>query len=465
LSTPLHAPDVLVELASGPPGLARDWANTRLAVQAPDRVVALPSDTYDGALVMAAGARAALGVVRDGLQGQDTTLETALRAEQLTAMGLLPKEPDGWVDAVREAIRGDGAPRDLYLAQLLAELDALDGRSLAAASAVTGPEAEMALPALVLRYAAREGGDGPEALDPTATAVAQQLQARAVTPVGVRNVLALLGVPHLVVGDLDDEAAVVAAVAARMGVETPSHPRSKGAPRRRAQKVVRHLLDGIEGPAAAMVRAASDAEIGEARGLVAAAAWAHLRSERPPVEAVLHELAGEDRRVLAEARRAMLEADASGWTDALHTSVTDARLELCPAVLLVVDGTTAGMDAEPWLEPMLERFVRDPDIDVRSGLATTLVFARSPDRVAQLLGERATRSAGLLFARLAPTEEVLEALLGLPIPGGEDQLELYAHALAEMADPSVVPALQRVVDGGHRAGVEALARAQELLGS
>jgi len=464
LSTPLHAPDVLVELASGPAGFARDWANTRLAVRDPERVVALPEDDYDAALVMAAGARGAVTAVRQGLQGAATTLETALQCEQLTAMGLLPETQEGWPEAVREGIQGDGSPRNLYLAQLLAELDALDGGSLGAASSVTGPEAEMALPALVLRFAAQQGGGAAAALDPTAQAVAQQLAARSISPVGVRNVLALLGVPHLVVGDLEDEGAVVAAVAERMGAKVPSHPRSHGAARRRAQKVVRHLLDGVDGVVAAMVRAASDASIGEARGLVAAATWARLRAATDPVQAALHEMAAEDRRILSAARRGIHSHDEGAVENALRASVVDPRLELCPSVLLVVDWTTQ-RDAEPWLEPMLERFVRDPDIDVRAGLATTLLFARSPVRVAQLLGDRGTRSAGLLFARLAPTEEVLSALLELPMPGGADQLELYAHALAEMADPAALPALQRVVDAGHRVGVDALAHARELLGT
>ncbi len=464
MSTPLHAPDVLTELASGPAGFARDWANTRLAVRDPAQVMALPDDDYDTALVMAAGAPGAIDVVRQGLQGPATTLRAALQCEQLTAMGLLPEAPEGWPEAARDAIQRDGSPRDLYLAQLLAELGALDGDSLAAASSVTGPEAEMALPALVLRFAAQQRGDASATLDPTAHAVAQQLAARSIHPVGVRNVLALLGVPHLVVGDLEDEGAVVTAVAERMGADAPPHPRAHGAPRRRAQKVVRHLLDGVDGVVAAMIRAASGAGIGEARGLVAAATWARLRAATDPVEGALLELAGEDRRILSAARRAILDRDEEAVEKALRASVIDPRLELCPPVLLVVDWTTR-RGADRWLEPMLDRFVRDPDIDVRAGLATTLLFARSPDRVAQLLGDRGTRSAGLLFARLAPTEEVLAALLELPVPGGGDQLELYAHALAEMADPAVLPPLQRVVDAGHRVGVEALSHARALLGT
>ncbi len=461
MSTPLHAPDVLIDMASGPPGAARDWANTLLAVSDPASVRALPDDTYDSALVMASGAPAAAASVREGLEGAATTDAAALRCEQLTAMGLLPASVEGWAEATKEAIRGDGAPRDLYLAQLLAELGALDAGSLSAASQVGGAEAEMALPALVVRFAAGQGSDDPASLDPTAGAVAKQLASRSISPVGVRNVLALLGVPHLLVGDLTEEAAVVEAVAERMGKPAPSHGRPKGAPRRRAQKVVRQLLDGVPGTAAAMIRAASEVEIGEARGLVAAATWARLREEVDPLRAVTHELAGEDRRLLAEARRAAPDAD--GIDEAVASVVSDQRLELCPPVLLVLD--RAGPDgADAWLESMLSRFVRDPDIDLRTALATTLLFARSPERVASMLADRGTRSAGLLFARLVATEEVLAALLELPIPGTEDQLELYVQALSDMADPAVLPALQRVVDAGHAAGAEGLARAHRLLG-
>lgn len=461
MSTPLHAPDVLIDMASGPPGAVRDWANTLLAVTDPSAVRALPDDTYDSALVMASGAPAAAATVRQGIDGGATTDAAALRCEQLTAMGLLPVEVDGWADAAKGAIRGDGASRDLYLAQLLAELGALDAGTLSAASQVAGAESEMALPALVMRFAAGQGGDDPGALDPTARAVAEQLASRSVTPVGVRNVLALLGVPHLLVGDLTEEAAVVEAVAERMGKAAPAHARPKGAARRRAQKVVRQLLDDVPGAAAAMIRAASEAEIGEGRGLVAAATWARLREEADPLCAVTHELAGEDRRLLAEARRRA--PDAEGVDEALAAVVADQRLELCPPVLLVLD--RAGPDgADAWLEAMLSRFVRDPDIDLRAALATTLLFARSPERVASMLADRGTRSAGLLFARLVATEEVLAALLELPIPGTEDQLELYVQALSDMADPAVLPALQRVVDAGHAVGAEGLARAHRLLG-
>ena len=134
MSTLLHAPDVWADLAQHAPAETRDWANTLLAVHAPERVRGLPSDPYDSALVMAAGAAGCMDQVRDGLVGDPSDGQVALRCEQLSSMGLLPSPGEDWVALAREGIRDDGDARDLYLAQFLAELDALDGATLAAAS-------------------------------------------------------------------------------------------------------------------------------------------------------------------------------------------------------------------------------------------------------------------------------------------------------------------------------------------
>ena len=153
MSTPLHDLDVLRSLAEGPAGAGRDWANLGLAVRTPDLVQAVPEDAYDAALCMTAGAPACQARVRSGLRGAETTELTAVMAEQLSSFGLAPVGDDDWVAPLREAIRGDGSPRDLYLAQLLADIGALDGQSLAAASQVSHDDAAVGLPALVVRFA------------------------------------------------------------------------------------------------------------------------------------------------------------------------------------------------------------------------------------------------------------------------------------------------------------------------
>lgn len=455
MSTHLHDLDVLHDLASGPPGIARDWANVRLALRAPSRVTGLPEDPYDAALVMVAGAPAAAGAVRAGLRGAETTAQAAIRAEQLSAFALVPDASEDWVEALGHAIVGDGRVADLYLTQLLADFGALDGRALSAASRVSSLDATVALPALVVRFATPQGQG-----DAAAEAVVAQLKAKGSKPSVAVNVLALLGVPHLL-PSAADERGVVEQIAAWMGAPAPEARAGKGAARRRAQKWVRQLLEGVEGEAASMARALSAAELGDPTVLVASAAWIRLRTDgAAPLDAVLDQHAGEDRRLLSAARRAVSADDDAR----IRRALADPLLELCPPSLLVADRTVQDV-APHWLDDLLERYVRHPNIDLRSDMVTTLVFGRVPDRVAQLLGDRSTRTVALLFARLAGTEAVLAALLDMPVPGDGDERELYVQALAEMADPSVLPVLRRLADSdGSKAVQDAWALANALLG-
>jgi HEAT repeat protein len=104
-------------------------------------------------------------------------------------------------------------------------------------------------------------------------------------------------------------------------------------------------------------------------------------------------------------------------------------------------------------------------VDLRSDLVTTLVFGRAPDRVAQLLADSSTRTVALLFARLAATEEVLAALLDMPVPGDGDVRELYVQALAEMGDPAALAALDPIRQTDGSAAVrDAWATANAILG-
>ena len=465
MSTPLHDIDVLRSLSEGPEGLARDWANLGLAVRAPDLVQALPDDAYDAAMVMTAGAPACQAEVRRRLRGPDTSDLTAVMCEQLSSFGLSPVGDEGFATAVREAIRGDGAVRDLYLCQLLADTGFLDGDSLAAASKVTHDDALVGLPALVVRFATARGA-GAEA----AAAVVAELAGKAVAgqPHFASNLLALGGVPHLHVDGADDRE-IARKVAELMGRDDPPTVRAKGAPRRRAQRWVRELCGDLDHPGAHLLGALATRELGDPATWLAAAVWLHGRDlDRAPASAVLHEFAGEDRSLLAQARAALRsgEVDPEEAEEATLSAIACHALELCPASLFVADLAPVAGAKPQWLDQVLDRYRRSPGTDVRHDLVTTLQFARSPDRVAQLLADRSTRSAALLFARLTPTEEVLEALLEMPVPGDEYERVLYAQALAEMGTPATASALVALRAQVDRTGeiAQACARAEAIGG-
>jgi len=463
VSTPLHDLDVLRSLAEGPAGVGRDWANLGLAVRAPEAVHDLPADPYDAALTMAAGAPVAADHVRAGLRGHETTDLTAVLAEQLSAFGLAPVGDPSWAAPLREAVRGDGEVRDLYLAQLLADIGHLDGDTLAAASRVNHDDALLALPALVVRFAT-ERGSGAEA----AAAVVDELVDEPVVaqPHFAANLLALVGVPHLHVHG-DDEAARAAEVAQLMGADVPTVS-ARGAARRRAQKWVRQLTADRDEPAAHLLGALAARELGSPQTWQAAAVWLHCRDpELGAADAVLRQHAGEERSLLAAARRAIRggEVDVSEAESATRAALRAHALELCPASLFVADLAPLEGASAVWLDDVLARYQRSPGVDMRHDLITTLQFGRHPERVAQLLTDRATRGAALLFARLTPTEEVLEALLQMPVPGEENERVLYAQALAEMGSPAVAQALSSLRDQPDRTGevAAACARAEAIL--
>lgn len=462
MSTPLHDLDVLRSLAEGPPGVGRDWANLGLALRAPSLVRHLPEDPYDAALVMASGAEACRGAVREGLRGAETSELTGVLAEQLSAFGLAPvDEAEAWHAPLREAVRGDGEVRDLYLAQLLAELGGLDGDTLGAASRVDHDDAKLGLPPLVVRYATAHGAGRA-----TAEAVVGQLAGTEVAkaPHLAANALALVGVPHLHLhAHGDDDAGLARQVAELMGVADAPRVRAKGSARRRAQKWVRELVGDQDTAAAHLLHALAKHELGPPEVWIGAAVWLHLRDPSlAPVDAVLQQHAGEDRALLAAARRAV-DGD---HVDATRAALASHALELAPPTLFVADLTREGVDAA-WLDLLMERFRRAPGVDLRHDLVTTLIFGRSPDRVAQLLADRSTRDAALLFARLTATEEVLAALLDMPVPADAHPRVLYAQALAEMGSPAVAPVLAGLRDlpGVDPEIVAACQRAEAILGS
>jgi hypothetical protein len=91
---------------------------------------------------------------------------------------------------------------------------------------------------------------------------------------------------------------------------------------------------------------------------------------------------------------------------------------------------------------LFERAAATRGVDRRTDVVTAVAMAQVPDRVAGFLGERASRDLGLLHARYANTEEVLGALLELPVPAEPAPRLLYAWALCDQADRAALGPLR-----------------------
>jgi hypothetical protein len=134
----------------------------------------------------------------------------------------------------------------------------------------------------------------------------------------------------------------------------------------------------------------------------------------------------------------------------VRRGIAAASASLCPAARTLV---TVANELDDGVPPAVAYAVarsqsdRPSDLTVPGHPAYALQVASevvvAPDQVPELLRE--DRSLGLRVARFVPTTEVLEALLGLPVPAEADARVDLALALAMMAVPSVQTTLRGVV--------------------
>jgi len=402
-----------------------------LAIVAPDRFTSFPStdETFDE--VFAAGPPRLVPALIDALGAHDPCPEgLAASAATLGTFGGFPEGRSELVTALRGALRADGSEADLWIAYALASLDEADTEVLIAADRVDGPDRIWLLPSIVLTAAAKAG-----ALAETAREVAKALLAARESRV-LYAVLGALGVPTGPdVSRAGDVRSAAASGAAAAGAEPPPLESRKGSRKRRIQGAVRDLLAGVEGPAAALLRALHERDVEPRWGLmpVAVAAWLATFRETDPIGDVLHHLGGADPDRLSRAR----------------ASVTAGhRAEILDVVSRGTD-PTAGVIAMPLVnrgdselaEKVVEVLLGSAGTDVRADALASAAAWYCADRIPELLGDRGTRDLGLLMAEWTPTEEVLRALLELPVPADRDPRIQYAQSLAAMGDPAVIPLL------------------------
>ncbi|MEQ1571172.1 MAG: hypothetical protein ABMA64_36425, partial [Myxococcota bacterium] len=186
-------------LADGAPGEVRDWANTRLALRAPERMARLPTGAFDAALAVLVGARGAVDAVADRIGTVDGSVLDAIGWT-----GQLPTDPTRWVGPLVARARRSG-PADLpTIARLLADLGGLDGTTLSAASKTETAHARRIVPGLVLRFAEVEG----HPVDPVAAEVVAQVFRRGVSAGELLSISSVLGLPQWMV--FEDQAGAAA---------------------------------------------------------------------------------------------------------------------------------------------------------------------------------------------------------------------------------------------------------------
>lgn len=433
MHTPLHSIETLSALADGE-GLSATWARGRLALQAPEHLRHFPwaDGLYDPAV--AAGPPELVDLlVRDLGRTRPCPEGLASGAWYLASYGLLPADPEPLGAALRGALARDGSAADLWLVHGLAGLGLATPDDLVIAARHEGELRLEVLPVVALRVAASMGQ-----ADDAADEVARSLRAVLDDHPGLlASVLVDLGAPAQRIqlpSDDPAEAARLGALAA--GAELPVI-RIRGSRRRRTQQWVQALLHDVPGPAAALLRAAFQADPPPAWGLsmVATAAWLALRRPEDPLEDVRYRFAGVDGPALSAARRSVHPGLAEDLGHQIR-QVPDPALSIL-ALPLVPDHPDLARD-------VVEAFAVQRILDLRSEAAAAAA-AWHTDRLPHLLADPSAAGLALMLAEWVPSEEVLTALLELDPPQDEALAVQYATTLAAMGDAAALEPLSSVL--------------------
>lgn len=438
---PLHEVEALRAIADGS-GVAADWARSRLLFMEPEASVPFPEASVAFTPWLVARSDALDGLIEHLPDRRPLATVALLEALEL---GLIPEDTSALEQHVSEAIRGDGSPEDLHLATVLARLGPVDVSVVAAAASSTSVDRDWLLPSIALR-----GAERSQDLSRVAEDVAEALlAAERRRPGAIALCLAELGVPSR--SSWDEPSASALDAATVLGLSPPDLPRARGSKKRHAQQAIRALLDGHHSAQSALVGslAARDADL--ARRLVYSAAWLHLYRPADPVADAVYRHGGLDARRLAAARRAVTEDHLPVLRGAL-----DHGLEKAAVLAHHLPGDPLAGDVIDFL--LRHDFAHRIDLflGVRAAWAV-------PDRIPTLLANEATLAVGLLLAEWLPTLEVLEALLAVTLPEGEDWTAAYARALAGMGDAAAAEVLRTLIQDEPEATAGARHLAESIL--
>ena len=435
--TPLHADDVLVSLAEGPPGLGQRWALTRLSCRHPTRPIGcLPAEEME---VFAALAQPDLvDQVIAGLSG-DLGPHVVQWCGLVSFFGLMPQAPGAFIEALKAAVERVDDDRLLGLVLVLAQLGHADPGMLRRAAAVEDPGARWMLPIIVLAVADTVG-----AVDEAAREVAASIDED-----GLAMTLGGLGVPAVDPAGWWANPVDAAAGGAMLAGAMPPRRAIRGSLKRRTQRWIRDLCGGVDGPSAALLRAWAARDLPEVPlWPVASAAWLQGFKALDPLEDVLRRGGGAAPMRLAAARQSVTLLDVDAVLDLLEQN-SDSVGSVLGAALLPDPRVAASC---------VHAFLRGDSDPRRRGVAQSAAWSCG-DLIPPLLRDARTRSDGLILAAYTPSEEVLEALLTMPVSAEPLDRLLYGRALACMGDQAILPRMQGLcaLDGERMAGPRALA--------
>lgn len=435
MATYLHTLDALAHLAEDD-GLAAGWARVQLALRAPAIALRHPiAPLTAGVLGAAAVSRAAAADPADAL----------LAAQFGAFLGAL--DPDDEALAAQLLTAAERDPSHLPGAAWLLSLMERCPRALALRAARTAEAGSAGAAAAALLSTTPPGERAS-----LATALVTALG-----PFQVRSMLLSLGAPNLGGSRASDPAAAARAMLDRLGAPDRAPTPPKGSRRHRLRAVVGALLGQRDDPLSAALRAVAAAPIADALGdaPAAMAAWVAAFTPGDPIDDALRRHADTSPAVLFRARAAAGPAD----RDRVAVALVEGRV---PAMVLALDRfdehpalPTVVLDL--WLE--YEGLSEDlPGLRLIGPAAAN----RCPERVPPLLADPGQRDLGLALAPFVATEEVVEALLSLPVPGAPEDRAAYLHALASTGDAACLPTLAAVAEAWPAESVEAVRLARAL---
>lgn len=430
MSTPLHELEVFHSLAEGSPGPARDWALARLALLG-EPIATLPDDPELHDIVIAMNPEGLADLCSMAVKTPGVAIASAVATAGL--YGVLPENGEALIGALRGAL-GNDRSADPWIGLALLRLGALTPTDLPIV-ARGHTDLPWLLPALVLTVA-HQLGEGPATASQLVTQLGETLVREADA---LYQLLGTLGVPlDLDLHSVSDQTSAANCGAALAGSTRSLSANGKGSRKRRTQRWVQRLLDGVDIPAALFLRALY-ATPQPSLGLVpvALASWlAHFEASDPLMD-VLRRHAGGNVRTLSAARRAITDAEGPNLIDALASG---SRHCACLAVPLL-----RGPHGPALADQLIDAALYNVGMDLQTDMLACIAAAHHPARIPELLADPETRPIGLILAEWVPTMEVLAALLEQPMPATAPGRIQLARSLAAMGDGSVLPMLRELL--------------------
>jgi hypothetical protein len=434
----LHEIDVFTSLADGAPGLARDWANARLALFAPRSLKWFPEEPLCADVTLAANPPGIVDTVIQTLASASPVSEQLASATTaLGAYGVMPAAPHDLVTALRGAQAKATPEAAIWLALACSLAGDVQPADIQAAAKAENPEKAWILPTLLL------------ALSEKNTAVDLRQLARELLPrmLGDRQllpaILETLGTPasSAFLTPIDSLEQAVATGAAWAGARCQELHLGKGGQRKRYRKAMLLLLEKQQGPAASWLSllCQEPEAVRLGYGPVVVASWIRHYSPGNPVFDVLRCSAGTNGHALSRARGLINETNLPELLEALEQAhPVEASILALELRSEHANQTTAGL---------LSRVRQPGESHLRAEVPAIVAFARLGDEIAGLITQEETVDIGLTLAEWSPTIPVLSALLQLPIPSRQSRLNRYARALASMGDIAAYNRLSQLTLG------------------